>query len=507
MKSKYLDEDSKVIIEKYISKASGKEEKRQYLKGNLIAKGSFSEVYEFIEPNNNLISAGKIIPKNLFKKFKEEIFILKNLHHPNIISFEKTFEDSENIYLLTEFCPNGTMADLLTKRKELTEFEIQIYIIQIINILKYLRNNNIIHRDLKLSHFVFSKNMELKLCGFHLAIKFKEDNQTVKGRSGTLDYMAPEVVDSKKYYSYEIDLWSLGILIYRIIIGKFPFRTTIRELTENKIKSGEYSFPKNKIINENAKDLIRKLLILDPKKRLNLEQILDHNFFKNITKIPKAMPLSTLKEAPPFDFIREYISNNYVAKNTFDKNVDNSKDQLINNLEHSLSKEKDISIQLSKKIKELEKNLKNEKEKNIEKENEIKELNEIIKALEFSLNKSYNNKETIQLMNQIISKDEEIRELKSRFPFELEKGEKIMSVIFISLNQEIHQSIICKDTDIFSKIENLLYDEYPKYRESNNIFICNGNKVDRNKNLRENKIENSAVIILKQIDEYYDFEE
>ena len=217
MKSKFLDEDSKVIIEKYISKASGKEEKRQYLKGNLIAKGSFSEVYEFIEPNNNLISAGKIIPKNLFKKFKEEIFILKNLHHPNIISFEKTFEDSENIYLLTEFCPNGTMAYLLTKRKELNEFEIQIYIIQIINILKYLRNNNIIYRDLKLSHFVFSKNMELKLCGFHLAIKFKEDNQTVKGRSGTLDYMAPEVVDSKKYYSYEIDLWSLGILIYRII--------------------------------------------------------------------------------------------------------------------------------------------------------------------------------------------------------------------------------------------------------------------------------------------------
>ena len=153
-------------------------------------------------------------------------------------------------------------------------------------------------------------------------------------------------------------------------------------------------------------------------------------------------------------------------------------------------------------MKILENELDIEKKKTQKESLKVKELNEKNKELQSLINNNNSDKDnTITLMNKIISKDEEIRELKERFPFNLEKGEKLISIIFISLNQEIHHSIFCKNTDVFTTVENLLYNEYPKYRETENFFIFNGIKVNKNKTLNENKIENSSIIILKQLED------
>ena len=154
-----------------------------------------------------------------------------------------------------------------------------------------------------------------------------------------------------------------------------------------------------------------------------------------------------------------------------------------------ISELKNNNTKLDFIIKELEKNdvVKNGKI--------IGELNEKIKMLENLNNKDY----IIQLMDKIIKKDEEIEELKSKIPFDLSKGEKLMSVIFISSKKDLMYSIICKNTDIFNKLVNILYKKYPMHMNSDNFFICNAKKVNEYQTLENNGIEDHAIIVLNRI--------
>ena len=177
-------------------------------------------------------------------------------------------------------------------------------------------------------------------------------------------------------------------------------------------------------------------------------------------------------------------------------------------LNNELNIEKNNSILLSQRIKELEKikNIKNKEKKNenqnininmINKEkNLINELNEKLKNLNNRLNRSINKDKINELYEEIRIKDKII----SSFPVKLSEGEKLLSVIFVSVDQKIHYSTICKNTDKFSKIENLLYDAYPEYIETENHFFVNGNKVNKYKSLENNKIKNNDIIMLKKIE-------
>ena len=177
-------------------------------------------------------------------------------------------------------------------------------------------------------------------------------------------------------------------------------------------------------------------------------------------------------------------------------------------LNNELNIEKNNGIALSQRIKELEKiiNIKGEKKikekSNIgvnmidEGNNLMFELNEKLKNLKNTLNSNINKDKINELYEEIRTKDKII----SNFPVKLSAGEQLLSVIFVSLDQKIHYSAICKNTDKFSKIENLLYDAYPEYTESENHFFVNGNKVNKYKSLDFNKIKNNDIIMLKKID-------
>ena len=136
-----------------------------------------------------------------------------------------------------------------------------------------------------------------------------------------------------------------------------------------------------------------------------------------------------------------------------------------------------------------------------EEKNKNKELIVKSKEIEEIKNNASNKDNIMNLMNKLLLKEEEIQEMKSRYPFEILKGEKLMSLISISNNQEIHYSIICKDSDKFTVVENLLYDEYPKNRESENYFLFNGEKINKYKTLKENNLKNGSIILLNQINE------
>lgn len=132
----------------------------------------------------------------------------------------------------------------------------QSYINQLISALKYLHNNKIIHRDLKLGNLFINDKMELKLGDFGLATKLDFDGEKKKTICGTPNYIAPEILDGKTGHSFEVDVWSLGVIIYTLLIGKPPFETQDVKTTYKKIKACQYQFPDHVIIPDTAKNLI-----------------------------------------------------------------------------------------------------------------------------------------------------------------------------------------------------------------------------------------------------------
>ena len=301
------------VVEEKIIKVTGDVQIRKYYKGRLLGKGGFAKCYEFTCSENKKTFAAKVVAKSGLVKSRakqkliSEIKIHKSLHHPQIVAFEHYFEDTENVYILLEMCHNQTLNELLKRRKRLTEIEVQCYIVQLIKALKYLHSHRVIHRDLKLGNLFLTDKMELKVGDFGLATKLDFEGERKRTVCGTPNYIAPEILDGKTGHSYEVDIWSLGVIIYTLIIGKPPFETRDVKTTYKRIKMNAYNFPDTAIISEAAKNLISQILVTDPAKRPTLDQILTHDFFNQGTSIPKLLPTSTLACTPSLSYIRQFM--------------------------------------------------------------------------------------------------------------------------------------------------------------------------------------------------------
>jgi polo-like kinase 1 len=212
-------------------------------------------------------------------------------------------------------CTNQTLNDLCKRRKRLSEFEAQYYIFQIVNALKYLQKNRIIHRDLKLGNLFLNEKLRIKLGDFGLAARLDFDNERRHTVCGTPNYLAPEVLSNRVGHSYEVDVWSLGVVLYAMIVGKPPFETPEVKLTYEKIRKGQYSFPEQIKLSEDVKNLITKIFNLDPKKRPTLDEILDHPFLNGGVGIAKSMHISTLAMKPNKSMMENLIGKDNVKEN------------------------------------------------------------------------------------------------------------------------------------------------------------------------------------------------
>ena len=164
---------------------------------------------------------------------------------------------------------------------------------------------------------------------------------------------------------------------------------------------------------------------------------------------------------------------------------------------------KDESVKLKVKINNFNKELYEVEKQILDIKNFIKEKKDIINNIKKKLTKINNelndNSDIIKKINESLNKlkEQDLNELKYNIPLLLKKEEKLISVIFIYFDENIHYSIICKNTDQFSKIESLLYDKYPEYKKLKNSFILNGKEIDRQKSLEDNTIKNCDIITLK----------
>lgn len=305
--------ETPIIIEEKLGKTGDKI--RRYERLKFLGKGGFAKCYEMRCIDTKKTYAAKVFEKKALnnersrKKLINEIKLHKKLHHQNIVNFEHFFEDKDNVYILLELCTNQTLNEILKRRKRLTEIEVQCYLIQIIKALKYIHSHKIIHRDLKLGNCFITSKLELKLGDFGLAAKLEYDGQRRRTVCGTPNYIAPEILEKKNGHSFEVDVWSLGVVAYTLIYGKPPFETSDVKLTYKKIKMNNYSYPDGIKVHPSARKLISSILTLDPSKRPSLDAILEHEFFKLYNSVPVLLPTSTLACPPSQKYVQQFLKS------------------------------------------------------------------------------------------------------------------------------------------------------------------------------------------------------
>lgn len=250
-----------------------------------LGQGSFATVKGGVNKKTGEKVAIKIIQKGQLNEedlmaLQNEIEIMTNVDHPNIVKLYDIFEDSNTYSLVMERMTGGELFDNIVEKQQYTELEAADTIRPIIDAISYCHSLNIIHRDIKPENLLFSTKDPhtrlIKVSDFGLA-RFISSETFATTTCGTPGYVAPEILEQKPY-GKECDYWSIGVVLYILLSGFPPFYDEDNAVLFEKIKSGKYDFGPEiwKKISPEAKELIKNLLIVDPSKRWTCEQLLKH---------------------------------------------------------------------------------------------------------------------------------------------------------------------------------------------------------------------------------------
>ena len=256
----------------------------QYKLGEKLGEGTFGTVYLATHKLTKQKVAIKIIEKKKLRKeidkirLEREITILKKLHHSNIINLYSTIETNSQIYLIQEYASGKELFDYIIQKKKLCEKETLKYFQQIISGIEYIHKLGICHRDLKPENIILTLNNEIKIIDFGLS-NFYNKNQLLKSVCGSPCYAAPEILKGNIYSGLKIDIWSCGIILYMMITGNLPFNDNNQISLYKQIIHGKYYIPS--FVPKKLSDLIKNILVTNPKKRFNLNDIKEHSWFKN----------------------------------------------------------------------------------------------------------------------------------------------------------------------------------------------------------------------------------
>jgi serine/threonine protein kinase len=205
-------------------------------------------------------------------ELQNEIRVVSDLDHPNIVKFYQVYYQQKQIYIIMELCSGG---DLYT-RKPYTEQAAKDITSQILQAVAYMHSKGYVHRDLKMENIMFeseSTNAQVKIIDFGLSVRY-DPNHPMRAQVGTIATMSPEVLAGK--YTSQCDLWSIGVIAYELLFGCKPFDSTTLVGTLQNIGLAHYTFPTTPTVSEEAKDLIRALLQKHPEQRPTAKQALFH---------------------------------------------------------------------------------------------------------------------------------------------------------------------------------------------------------------------------------------
>ncbi|PPQ72561.1 hypothetical protein CVT24_004890 [Panaeolus cyanescens] len=277
----------------------------QFSRVGFLGEGGFARVYE-VKDGRGARLACKVVTKSSLKtkkaktKLYAEIKIHRSLEHPNIVGFTDCFEDNDNVYMTLELCTSGSLMDMLRRRRRFSEPESRFFMVQLIGACHYMHTHQVIHRDLKLGNLFLDASMNVKVGDFGLAALIENPGERKKTICGTPNYIAPEVLfDTANGHSFEVDTWSIGVILYTLVVGRPPFQTKDVKAIYKRIRDNEYEFPTDRVISTAVQHLIQQILTPNPSERPTLHEIVDHTFF-TMGPVPPFIPLSAHDGTPDF---------------------------------------------------------------------------------------------------------------------------------------------------------------------------------------------------------------
>ncbi|KAL1312403.1 hypothetical protein HN51_039022 [Arachis hypogaea] len=292
---------SKLVV---LKDPTGREISQRYELGGELGRGEFGVTYLCTDKETRVDYACKSISKKKLRTaidiedVRREVEIMRHLpKHPNIVSLKDTFEDDSAVHLVMELCEGGELFDRIVARGHYTERAAAAVTKTIVEVVQMCHKHGVMHRDLKPENFLFANKKEtaaLKAIDFGLSVFFKPGekfNEIV----GSPYYMAPEVL--KRNYGPEVDIWSAGVILYILLCGVPPFWAETEQGVAQAIIRSVVDFKREPWpkVSDNAKDLVKKMLDPDPKRRLTAQEVLDHPWLQNAKKAPNVSLGETVK--------------------------------------------------------------------------------------------------------------------------------------------------------------------------------------------------------------------
>ncbi|KAF3778443.1 Calcium-dependent protein kinase 8 [Nymphaea thermarum] len=278
-----------------LSNATGHDIESRYELGRELGRGEFGITYLCTDRATQEVFACKCISKKKLRTpvdvedVRREVAIMKHLpKHPNIVSLKDTYEDDNAVHLVMELCEGGELFDRIVARGHYTERAAAVVTRTIVEVVQLCHKYGVMHRDLKPENFLFANKKEaapLKAIDFGLSVFFKPGDQFSE-IVGSPYYMAPEVL--KRNYGPEVDVWSAGVILYILLCGVPPFWAETEQGVAQAIIRCIIDFKRDPWpkVSDNAKDLVKRMLEPDPKRRLTAQEVLDHPWLQNAKKAP-----------------------------------------------------------------------------------------------------------------------------------------------------------------------------------------------------------------------------
>ncbi|OAF66733.1 hypothetical protein A3Q56_05334 [Intoshia linei] len=296
----------------------------QYRLIKTIGRGNFARVKLAVHVETNLEVAIKIIDTNKLNeqsllKLSREEKIMKLLNHPNIVKLYQVFKIDNFVYLVMEYVSGGEVFDYLVAHGRMREKESRVKFRQIISAVEYCHQKNIVHRDLKAENLLLDSDMNIKIADFGFSNEFKIGSK-LDTFCGSPPYAAPELFMGKKYDGPEVDVWSLGVILYTLVSGSLPFDgRNLKELRERVLR-GKYRIPF--YMSTDCENLLRKFLVFNPSNRFSLKKAM-HEKWVNINyddKLQQFVEPQKVIDKPTLDLMQRlgYSSSEVINSLEYD---------------------------------------------------------------------------------------------------------------------------------------------------------------------------------------------
>ena len=501
-----------------------------------IGEGNFGKVKLGIFKQTGEEFAIKILNKKKIKiKMKNTVFkeneIITKFNHINVIFVLDIIEDSENYYIVMEYCKSGELFDYIVDKQHLEEDEASIFFYQLINGVEYIHSLGIAHRDLKPENLLLTEQKVLKIIDFGLSHEFNGED-FLKTKCGSPSYAAPEIIKGLPYDGFKTDIWCCGIILYAMVCGYLPFEGEDNKILFKNIVECNPEIPDN--LSEETQELISAILRADPDERITIDEIKNHDFYlrgKELCNIDYQKLQKQLNR-------RRNMSNNNNNSKNYDKmtddvefinqkiniTIDNDENEQYdyimkinmnnNSKNNSINDSKKDNKNNKKNIEDINNNDNKESKENKNNDIVIKSLRSIheINTSKITNNSKMDNKININnnekgKSNTKIKEEEKNEEPRRHFKFiNRRSGLNAFRDKIFSLNKNINKKLenfnnnmnIILNTDVNSIVNNKI-NKNPFY--NNQIFNINkNNKNNLNININQNNdIDNNANTVSSTI--------